>query len=490
MSGDRYLSKTRYIAGNQCLKRLWLEVNDPKKIKSISGGQKWLFEGGTGVGIQARTYFPEGILIDASDLQTALKETEEALADKATVIFEATFCFQKTYAIVDILNKDHENNWNIIEVKSSTRVKSEHLEDLALQKYILQKSGFPVAKTKLMHINKHAVYPNFANLFNTVDVSAEVDKLVEIIPEKLTSFKEIIKQKMEPEVLIGPQCDKPYPCPFKPYCWQDVDHRTIFDIPKLSRKEKQELRRQNMITLEDIPSDYPLTDFQWAHVKRVLNDRIDIETDQIAKKLAALTYPLYFLDFETDNSAIPKFRDAHPYQKIPFQYSCHIIQADGNMTHCEYLHIEDSDPRLSLTEALVQDIGPVGSVIAYNAGFEKRVIQDLAAYLPEYAEPLQSIAERLWDQLQIFKYHYHHPEFGKSNSIKRVLPVVVSGLNYEDLAVQKGDEAISAWNKLIKTQPGPEKDRLIADLKTYCQMDTMAMVELQRVLYTLIKDES
>jgi hypothetical protein len=305
------------------------------------------------------------------------------------------------------------------------------------------------------------------------------------VPQNLAVFKSLVKQKTEPDVRIGPHCGQPHVCSFKRYCWQFAGKMAVFDIPKLPKAHKSDLWEQGIVTLNQLPSDYPLTKEQWAYVNRILNDGIEIDVAAIKARLTQLEYPLYFFDFETDNPAIPKFDGARPYQQIPFQFSCHVMGPDGQLEHFEYLHEDETDPRLPLTQSLISCIKETGSVIAYNARFERGVLLDLASSLPQYSGQLRSIANRLWDQLDIFKHHYKHAAFGKSNSIKNVLPVLVPALNYSELEVQKGDQAQSVWSMMVKTTDRVAKDRMADNLRSYCELDTLAMVEIHRALQRL-----
>ncbi len=201
--------------------------------------------------------------------------------------------------------------------------------------------------------------------------------------------------------------------------------------------------------------------------------------------MSDLEYPIHFLDFETDNPAIPRFEGLHPYQQFPFQYSCHVLQQDGSVTHHEYLHTDTSDPREQLLESLLIHISAYGSVVVYRASTEGGVLKDLAISFLEHASILQSIIDRLWDQLVIFQKHYMHPDFCGSNSLKNVLPVLVPSLCYEDLDVQDGLEAQAIWNLMLKTTHEKEKSDMIKNLREYCKLDTLATVEIHKVLCEL-----
>lgn len=490
-----HLTKSKYMSGIQCSKRLWYEENCPERAANNSISQQRRFEQSKEVGVLARDYFPDGVLIDVIDPLTSAKQTEEAIERGDTCIFEATFIFNDVLVKCDILQKD-TNSWKIIEVKASTVnstvrkskiVKDEYLHDLAIQKYVLTEHGLSVSKTQLMLINsKECVYPDLSNLFSIEDATDQVNQLMDDVPSNVEKFKTVLNRNDEPQVLIGEQCNKPYACPFKEtHCWKSVPKKSIFTIPGLRWKKKNELIEESIFSFEDIPADYPLSQKQRTYVNSVQNGQPEIDITAIKRLISDLKYPIHFLDFETDNPPIPKFDGLRPYQQFPFQYSCHVMQSDGSVTHHEYLHIDNVDPRLSVVESLVNHISTCGSVVVYSARFEKGVLEDLILHFPKHAPSLQSIIDRLWDQLDIFKNHYTHPDFCGSNSLKNVLPILVPSLCYENLDVQDGLEAQAAWNLMLNTTNEEKKSNMIKDLKAYCKLDTRAMFEIHKVLCEL-----
>ena len=224
--------------GLQCHKRLWYEENYPEKKPDISISQRRIFDQSNKVGILARDHFPEGVLINAAAPHNSVKQTETAIKQDNSCIFEAAFIFEDVLVRCDILEKD-SNSWRITEVKASTSVKDEYIHDLAIQKYVLTGHGLSISETRLMLINsKECVYPDLSNLFTIKDATDQVNQLVDDVPSNVEIFKTILNGNDEPQVLIGEQCKKPYPCPFKEYCWKSVPKKSIFTIPRLNRKKK------------------------------------------------------------------------------------------------------------------------------------------------------------------------------------------------------------------------------------------------------------
>ena len=478
-----YLRRSNYLNGLQCHKRLWYEQNHPGRATPTSRSQQRLLDQSREVRRLARERFPEGRLIDTTDPREAVEQTQEAISSGISCIFEASFIFNDTWWVrCDILEKD-SNSWKIIEVKASADVKEEHLSDLAFQKYVLAEQGVTISGTQVMHINRECVYPDLSNLFTIEDVTDQVNPLMHDVPNNIETFETILDGDVEPEVLIGRQCDNPNRCPFKEYCWSDVPECcSIFTIPNLRANRQTELVERDIFSLCDVPCDFPLSENQRDYVNMVLNNQPEIDDEAIRNLLSELEYPIHFFDFETSNPAVPRFEGLSSYQQFPFQYSCHILQSDGSLTHHEYLHTDRTDPRLPLVESLLNHISGVGSVVVYSASFERRILEDLAQSFPEHSAALQSIISRLWDQLVIFRDHYKHPEFYGSNSLKNVLPVLVPCLSYEDLDIQEGNDAQAIWNMMIKTTNEEARDNMINNLKAYCKMDTLATVKIHKAL--------
>lgn len=484
-----YRRRANYLNGLQCHKRLWYEKNYPGRATSASRSQRRLLGQSREVTEQAQCRFPEGMLIDTTDPQEAAEQTQEAINSDISCIFNASFIFHDIWWVrSDILQRD-SNSWEIIEVEASADVKEEHLADLAFQKYVLTEQGVTISGTEVMYINRECVYPDLSNLFVTKDVTDKVDPLVGDVANNIEIFETTLNGNAEPEIPIGRQCDNPDRCPFKEYCWRDVPECcSIFTIPRLSWDKKNELVERDILGIRDLPHDFRLNDGERAYVNMVLNNQPEIDNEAIRRKLSELKYPIHFFDFETLNPAIPRFEGMRSYQQFPFQYSCHILQSDDSLTHHEYLHTDITDPRLPLVESLLDHISDVGSVVVYHASFERDRLKDLAQFFPGHSEALQSIISRLWDQELIFTRHYKHPEFYGSTSLKYVLPVLVPCLSYEDLDIQEGDDAQAVWDEMINTANEEARNNMINDLIAYCEMDTLATVEIHKALLLQVNE--
>lgn len=482
-----FLTKSNFMSGLQCHKQLWLEVKEPHRASGLGLAQQRIIDQGEAVGQYARQQFPNGQLIK-EDGTEAIRATQEAIASGVSCLFEAAFSFNDLFIRCDLLHKASPNSWELIEVKSSSKPKEEHHWDVAVQKYILTRVGLSISAIKLMHINTQTcVFPSLENLFTIVDITAEADRLQPEIPAKLEQFRTILADDLEPPLAIGKHCDNPNPCPFTADCWQHVPKVSIFTIPRLDWKKKEALIAQGILALVDLPRNYALSDNQRTYVESVLSNQPAIDQTAIAACLGELEYPIHFFDFEAQNPALPRFDGLKPYEQFPFQYSCHILHEDGSVEHCEYLHTDSSDPRLPLVAALTIDIAPTGSVVVYHKSFEASLLRKLAKDFPKFSLQLEAITIRLWDLEDIFKQHYKHPGFRGSTSIKNVLPVLVPDLSYQSQAVQRGDQAQAVWEAMLLCLDEASKTQMIDALKAYCKLDTLAMLEIYKVLLEIPK---
>jgi hypothetical protein len=485
--GFLVLTKTAYLAYGQCPKNFWLSQHRPELAAPPDPATQRRLRAGQEVDQCAREQFPHGRLIPYRPHPTDMATlTVQILAEGVETLFQATFIVDDLLVKADILTYD-DNGRHLIEVKSGTGYKkAEHLLDVAFQVHVLRSSGLDVTRAGVMHLNSHCRHPDLSNLFTLTDVTDDVWAFLPQVEADVINMRGLVAQTETPELSIGRHCARPYPCPFYNHCWQDVKEWTIYDIPYLKPPLEQQLEAEGVRYVTDVPSGFKLGDKRAAaFVARIRHRQVEIDAAAIGAELDSLVYPLYFFDFETIDYAIPIYAGCTPYQQVPFQYSCHILEENGSLIHCDYLHTTTGDPRPQLVESLLGHIGETGHLVAYNSSFEGGILRHLAAHFPGRADPLAQMADRLWDQLAIIRRHYRHHGFGKSNSLKSVLPVVVPRLSYETLAVQDGAQAQVVWEEMIGCQDTTTKSRLAEQLKGYCYLDTLAMVEIHQELSTL-----
>ena len=483
------LSKSLYTKGIQCQKALWLKKYKKEVLTPPDDSALARFETGNEVGNLACKLFSNGVEIAyTKNFDEMIAQTRKYIDDGIRYIYEATFSFNGILVLVDVLEIHKNGEVSIYEVKSSSSVKDIYVHDTSIQYYVLKQLGFSIKTANIVHINSSYVRADtlsLEELFTIADVTDEVVDLQINIPTILKEFETVLEDvSNEPNIDIGSHCKKPYECDAKDYCWKvqrQIPEYSIFNIFNLGSKKQIELYSQGIVKLEDIPEDFAMTANQKAAVQIHKSKETFIDKEKIKEFIDTLTYPIYHLDFETFQQAIPEWKGISPYQQIPFQYSLHIEYEDGTLEHKEYLALDGIDPREQIAKRLVEDIPNNVTVLAYNMSFEKGVIQKLADSFPDFSTHLLSINKNIKDLMIPFqKKYYVSPSMNGSYSIKYVLPALVPEFAkaYKELdGVQNGSQAMNTFANMSKMEEG-EKEKMRTALIEYCKLDTLAMVKI------------
>jgi predicted RecB family nuclease len=286
-----------------------------------------------------------------------------------------------------------------------------------------------------------------------------------------------------PDIPTGPHCTYPITCEFFDRCNPPLPSDHIGYLPRLHASATEELAEMGVECILEIPDDFPLSERQRIACTSVQTGQPWFSAE-LGKELESLTYPLYFMDFESANPAIPRFSGMRPFDQLPFQWSMHVQRKpDAQPEHYGFLATDSNDPRREFIRTLYAALGDRGSIVVYNQQFESQRLSELAAWLPDFTERIGEIQHRLFDLLPVVRNHVYHPAFGGSFSLKAVLPALVPELTYEDMAVANGQDAGLAWESLVRgIVDAAERERLTKALLDYCGQDTLALVRLFKTL--------
>jgi len=487
------ISKSKYMAGFQCSKYLWYLVNKREEIPKPGFVSTYIFNQGIQVGEYAKKLYPDGIDVEKTgDLKTQLINTSELLSQRKT-LFEASRSSQNMYSRADILVPADKDMWDIIEVKSSTQFKEEYIHDVSFQKYCFEKTGVKIRKCYLMNINNQYVKKGDINpkaLFKKTDITAEVDeKISSGIGDRIKEMLKIAAGKDPPDIPIGKHCSSPYSCPLKDKCWEFLPDNHIFNL--YGNKEKAvKLYSEGILSIKDIPDRFDLNLKQQIQLECARTEKPKIDKKEISKFIGKLEYPLYFFDFETFSTAIPLYDGVKPYQRIPFQYSIHMLDSiDSKPVHYDFLAIGDIDPREELLSNLKIHLGGKGSIIVYYELFEKGVLREQTEIFPKYRQWVSSIIPRIVDLYKPFgNFHYYNSSQKGSASVKSVLPAITD-LSYKGMEIAEGLAASVYFLYICGKYKGGEScptreevDRIRKALIKYCRMDTGGMIHILRAL--------
>jgi len=484
------LSKSRVTAGLQCPKRLYLECYARDTRDPIDASRQALFDAGRQVGEVARKRFPDGRLMpdDPQRHDEATEATRQAMANPSVpAIYEAAFTFDRIRVRVDVLARTTGGDWDLIEVKSSTGYKEDYLPDLAVQVHVAEGSGVPLRRASLLHVNNQYRWDggpyDLEQLFAIQDLTESVREEIPHLLQHVAAMRLPLWAVAPPDIAVGPHCRKPYVCPFYGTCHVGGTDYPIETLPRMTPRLRRDFAELGVIDLRHIPDDYEGLSVLQRRVRECARTGVPFVDPALKRSLDAIPFPIHFLDFETCNPALPIIPGTRPFQQTPFQWSDHILEADGSMSHREYLHLDRSDPCRPLAEALVDALRDSGAIVVYS-GFEERMMRGLAAAIPGLSAVLLDMVEnRIVDLYKLIHEHYYHPAFKGSFSIKDVLPVVAGGEGYDALFIKDGSQAALAFIEMTDPEkPAARRTELRDGLLAYCRLDTEAMTRLFRTL--------
>ena len=479
------ISKSKFVAGCQCLKRLYFQVHQPELAAEPDDSGEAIIQQGREVGLLARELFPGGVEVRSDrGLDQAIRATRELVVNREIpAIFEGAFEDGGVLVRVDVLHRRADGRLRLIEVKSSASLKEEHLDDVAIQYRVLSRCGLDVGSCCLAHVNRSFVFRGGSvdpwRFFRIRNVMRQVARLQPKLTFQLRAAFTVLSLSVAPDIAPGKHCTSPVTCEFYDRCNPSRPDDHIGYLPRLHASAEEALEEMGVESIHDIPDDFPLSERQRIACTSVQTGEPWFNPE-LSVALESLRYPLYFMDFESVNPAVPRFSGMRPYDQLPFQFSVHVLREPGvEPEHHEFLATEAGDPRHEFTATLCSVLGDSGSIAVYNAQFEAQRLSELAAYLPEFAESINQIQSRLWDLLPVVRNNVYHPKFAGSYSLKDVLPALVPEMSYAGMQVADGPAAGLAWEALVRGNLDQvERDGIKKSLLEYCGQDTLAIVKL------------
>jgi hypothetical protein len=490
----KWLTKSNFNSYLVHPAKLWLAKHDPEKLPPWDEASEALAVQGRQIEAIARRRWSDGLMISGSLFDTP--DITRVTAQKGIeVIFEgAVLTSRKLYAAADVLVKQPDETWDLYEIKSSTKVRDDQINDVAFQMAAFREAGWKMGRAYVMHVNGAYIRKgdiNAAEFITVVEVTEAVNKRNNVIIEQISNALMVMAGPCPPlDVTLASDF----------YRWMDVmrfmhpnlPEHSVFNLTRLDAPLVKSLKARGIAKLSDIPVDLPELKLQQVTQLRAIaaGGRL-IDAAGIAARLDTLEYPLQFLDYETASPAVPPFEGLAPYQQMPFQYSVHVQDSPtAKLRQYEFLAEGPDNPMGALVEQLRHDLSPTGSVIVWYKGFEMGRNVELGHLVPDSAEFFEQVNSRVFDLMEIFSEGlYADARFNGSASIKAVLPILVPELSYKSLGIQEGGAASRRWSQAARGElEDSDARRVYDDLLVYCRQDTLAMVKILEVLRALPVD--
>lgn len=492
MKKNYILTKTLILSGIQCEKKLWLDLNQEKQRKD-----KAIFRAGNRFGNVVRNYYGKGLdLSDEKDHKIALTKTNEAINSKnVSVIYEGAFLYEETYIRADVLIKEGDH-WTLLEAKSATKVKDINFFDVAIQTYIIKKSGLNLKFSKLIIINNEFVYKgnqDYKNLIEEKDLTNDVLVKEKEINSLINKFKPI-KDKNCPNIEVGNQCKNPYPCEYLEKCSspeKNINEVSYKILPYYGKALDEYCIENNISKLVDVPEDQLQSsrkdyanNYHYIIQQAHKSNKAWINQD-IRNHFKDWVWPFYFMDFETVQQTVPVIQNTKPFEQLPFQWSVHKWdKPENDIEEFSFLEFENQSMELNFLDKLVKTLGNKGTIFVHNHPFEKSVLNKLKEKpnLNHFANDIENIIDRIVDTLALTRHNFYSPEMFGKYSLKKIVKGIPTNITYEsddEQSVSDGGDAQLAW--FICTDPiskKEDKDKMKQELIKYCAKDTRAMYDL------------
>lgn len=486
------LSKSSYLRYLQCPRYMWLWEHRRQEVATpLDLASEWRIEEGQRVEELARSLFPNGRRI-RSFHERGAERTKRFMEKREPCLFQATAIADGLLAMADVLQFNPAlDAWDIFEIKGSTSVKGAHLDDVTFQVLAFERAGYKIGSTSVIHINNSYVRRgpiDVAGFLTVTDVSGQSVALRDEVATRIEKAKAVLGLPDAPSIADFPCTCSPKDCECACLCFPDLPPQSIFVLQRMTTKKARLYYEQGIRTLRDVPDDLELSVAQNNQVRAANDGAPIIDRAGIKRTLDALPYPLYFLDYETFAASIPPFDDFKPCQVMPFQYSVHVMETPtAEPVHVDYLAPEFGNTIPDLCRSLRGHIGRSGTVVVWNKRFEKTRNEEMGKLSPDDEPFLTSLNERMFDLMDIFADQlYVDARFDGSCSIKNILPVLVPTLSYKHLPIREGMGASISWYRAC--EPGAteeERTQTRQNLRAYCKLDTLAMVELLRCLHEI-----
>ncbi|WP_415716555.1 DUF2779 domain-containing protein [Roseibium sp.] len=470
------LSKTDFIQFLNCPKSLWLKTYKPD-----------IYQEGE------FSAFAQKLAKEGYQVERHVRQLVERWTDAAAYSFQSEFEFEdQLFARADMLRENEDGTIDIYEIKSSTSVKDSNphnqLKDAAFQTIAATRAGRSVRKIFVVHLNKNYVRNGEIDpveLLIFADETIRVKGLLAETEQEIAAAIEFLKEAAIDERSCSClNLSRSHHCDNFDHFNSRIPEYSIYSLPRLFGKKLENFVTEGRLRLDQIELEevsrlqQPI--LQAHNVRNPYVDLADIENF-----IGKLSFPLYFLDYETFASAIPIVDGTFPHQQMPIQFSLHVLHENGQLDHHEHLADLPELPR-PLVEAMENVIGDRGSVISWNKSFENKRNEEMAVAFPDKRDFLLNLVERTVDLMDVFKTGYVDIRFNGSTSIKKVLPVVVPDLSYEGMEIADGTAAMDGWNKMLNESDPGQRIRVRQALLEYCKLDTLAMVRIFQFVETLV----
>lgn len=482
----KLISKTKLKALNDCSLQFFWELNNPE-LKKYSSDTKFSFNIGNQFEAQVKSKYPNGIPVLEKSNIDALKRTESLIKQESSnVIFESAFSSNNIIVRSDIISKNENGDWTLIEIKSGTKLKKEYLLDILIQYWTIKNSGFPIAKAFICHVNKKASKNKNSSLTKMNDLTGYCEENKGLYDRLITKSKFVSQLKKAPRTKMGSQCQN---CPFHHICFKDVinDPVHVYNLPDFGYK--WEAIKHNIFSINDLHFKEKYKDYLKNNkiaYKALKTNKPTVHSFNLKKEFDKIKYPINIMDFEGVGYSSPLFKNSKPYEINIVEVSHLVIGVDNKLIK-ENIFIQDSGQynKETIAKKIIDFNNNEGSILVWDENFEINQINYLINDIKdqEIIQGLIEVKSRIIDLQFIFTKNVYDPAFLGSSSLKVLAPILTKRNHFESGNIKNGSQINNSYLEFINETNQKRKFYLYEELAEYGRADVFSV----RDLYSWIK---
>jgi len=482
------LDKRMFEAGQQCLKRLYLDYHSPVQVDEEES-RNAMSEAGLELTRLARTAFPRGIEIDEKCIDQAATQTAELLdTDNTAVLFNAAFTTDTVCVRADIVLRQKGGELDLFEVKSGMRIKARYLRDLALQVFAIENAGFRVRAVNILHLSRSytkadEVDDDSTQLFRSVEVTERVRDQLPKTAKMVQAYRQQLHDDSALQFPTGTFCSSPFPCPHLLNCAQEEPEHPLRMLPELSRKLESELHERGINDLAEVDAaDVELTFRQRQTLKAIKQDKF-IVGPFVAEELKQVDYPLHFMAIAGATDVIPRFVGMRPWQQTPYAWAVQTLHEDQSSSSATFAFVDRGDPRPEFIRSLSKQLNNSGMIACWDCE-SLSLIRDLLESLPSEKQAVRAILSRpQLDMARLFESGLYHPSLQPRRTLASMARLIGAGLTghdgSEELTIHDANSSYAALRKAWKPRVrATTKDKIAADVQTWLSWQAGVLVAL------------
>lgn len=482
------ITKRLYVKYTRCLRSARYEANDPGAAKLSLTVQQRRQETRE-LAYLARALFPDGEVSgsDADDFKklTLLSENAKNLLSQGKTVYDGVLLYKNFSCTFDIAVPCDEGV-NFYVVKCATSPSENYIRELAYLAYVAKLAGVKVAKISLIvtdQIYTRGKQIKESALLRKMDLTKRVMRYESKVQKNCEELALFVQKKDMPEAGLCNNCERQFGCEYFTACFGKwLNSPSLFTVHGVDSATRYKLYSEGIISIGDLKANIGMLKPKVANVIKLYEEKaVSVDKKELKKFLDGLWYPLCFLDFESLQSCIPKYRGVRPLETVAFQYSLHVINKEGDApVHYGYLAKEDEDARETIAKRLAEEIPQNACILAFGKFLECKVLGQLAQAFPEVRAKLSTARNNVRDIGAVFASDtvYYGDSLG-SRSLKTVYRCVdAKGAHgYEVGAVHNGADAMATY-LMLPYMSEQEKEERRKALWEYCKLDTLSMITI------------